>query len=296
MIDKAKLDRINELAKKLKTEGLTEEEQAERKALHQEYIQAVRSSLKYQLESIIFVDEDELSQEEENEIDYLTDKFMHEFEEQNKNDEELRTTVSGNPSNPVGIDGEKMLERMNKSHLKLTDWGLTCLGDLQPKNILDIGCGGGAAIKNLAERFPDATIYGIDTSEVSVNKTIETNRDKVVEDKVRVTQGSVEDLPYGDNFFDLVISVESYYFWPDFKEDLLQIRRVLKPDGMVLIMAELYGGTDLSDKEKYLTQKFTHNLYSPEEFKKIFEEDDFKNINIHQREKEHWICVQAKKK
>lgn len=44
-MEQAKIDRINELAAKLKKEGLTEEEAAERKQLHAEYIAAYKANL-----------------------------------------------------------------------------------------------------------------------------------------------------------------------------------------------------------------------------------------------------------
>ena len=49
--------RINELAKKAKTVGLTPEEEAERAALRKEYVAAFRSSLESQLQSIVIMDE-----------------------------------------------------------------------------------------------------------------------------------------------------------------------------------------------------------------------------------------------
>jgi uncharacterized protein YnzC (UPF0291/DUF896 family) len=54
-----KINRINELARKAKTQGLTDEEIDERNELRQAYIQAFRGSLKVQLDSIKFVDEEE---------------------------------------------------------------------------------------------------------------------------------------------------------------------------------------------------------------------------------------------
>lgn len=48
-----KIQRINELAKKAKTEGLTDEEKAEQQALRQEYIEAYRRNLEAQLSSIV---------------------------------------------------------------------------------------------------------------------------------------------------------------------------------------------------------------------------------------------------
>lgn len=56
MITKEKIDRINELAHKAKSAGLTEEERMERDALRKEYIAAFRANLKTQLDRIEIVD------------------------------------------------------------------------------------------------------------------------------------------------------------------------------------------------------------------------------------------------
>ena len=52
-MEKEKLDRINELARKAKTVGLTDEETVERAALRQEYIEAFRAGTRATLESIL---------------------------------------------------------------------------------------------------------------------------------------------------------------------------------------------------------------------------------------------------
>ena len=56
-MDQTKIDRINELAKKHKEEGLTPEETAERHALRKEYIAGFRKSLTHHLENTYVVDE-----------------------------------------------------------------------------------------------------------------------------------------------------------------------------------------------------------------------------------------------
>lgn len=57
-MEQKKIDRINELAKKQKADGLTEEEIQEQQALRREYIEAYKSSLISQLESIKILEPD----------------------------------------------------------------------------------------------------------------------------------------------------------------------------------------------------------------------------------------------
>ncbi len=52
-MEKAKIDRINELARKSKTGELTENEKAEQKTLREEYIKEYRSMLKGMLDNTV---------------------------------------------------------------------------------------------------------------------------------------------------------------------------------------------------------------------------------------------------
>ncbi len=56
-MEQKKIDRINELARKQKSEGLTEQELAEQKILRREYIDSFKSSLISQLNNIYIIDE-----------------------------------------------------------------------------------------------------------------------------------------------------------------------------------------------------------------------------------------------
>ncbi|PLX29848.1 MAG: DUF896 family protein [Clostridiales bacterium] len=57
MKEKERLDRINQLARKQKSEGLSEEEKKEQKILREEYLKAFRKQFRQQLDSIRIVDE-----------------------------------------------------------------------------------------------------------------------------------------------------------------------------------------------------------------------------------------------
>ncbi len=58
LLNKKKIERINALAKKAKTTGLTDEETAERDALRREYINAIRQNFKQTLDNIEIIDKD----------------------------------------------------------------------------------------------------------------------------------------------------------------------------------------------------------------------------------------------
>ena len=61
-VTKEMIDRINVLAAKKKSEGLTEEELAEQKELYKQYLASIRGSMKAQLDNVRFVED--LSEEE----------------------------------------------------------------------------------------------------------------------------------------------------------------------------------------------------------------------------------------
>lgn len=57
-MSKTRLERINELARKAKTEGLTPEEMAERDVLRKEYVAAVLGNVRAQLDNTYVVDQE----------------------------------------------------------------------------------------------------------------------------------------------------------------------------------------------------------------------------------------------
>ena len=62
-MEKAKIDRINELAHKSKNEGLTDTEKEEQRLLRQEFLAEIRADFRATLESIEIVEESDQSDE-----------------------------------------------------------------------------------------------------------------------------------------------------------------------------------------------------------------------------------------
>lgn len=135
-----------------------------------------------------------------------------------------------NARKPEGELGHKILDRMNESHESMAQWGVTHFEIQDDSKILDIGCGGGRNIERFAAQISDeGRVVGIDYSEVSVEKSIELNKEAIEKGNVNVLQASVSDMPFYDGTFDIVTGFETIYFWPDFINDLKEVNRVLNP-------------------------------------------------------------------
>lgn len=103
--------------------------------------------------------------------------------------------------------------------------------------ILDVGCGRGEILRHCAKLGADA--YGIDYAEVAVNMSqgvIET-LDGVTPGRTSVAQADAKVLPFPTAAFDRVLMfdvVEHLYPW-ELHRAMLEVHRVLKPDGRFII-------------------------------------------------------------
>jgi len=106
---------------------------------------------------------------------------------------------------------------------------------LRPSHILDVACGtGDLAIE--ASKLDPEKITGIDISE----KMLETGRKKInskgLSHKIELLRGDSENLPFGDNQFDLVMCAFGVRNFSDRMKSLKEMSRVLRNDGVVMIL------------------------------------------------------------
>ena len=208
---------------------------------------------------------------------------------------DIDITELGNPAKPQGTYGKVMLQDMNAHHASVTEWGLHFLKIPKDAVLLDIGCGGGATLKKLAERAPEGKVYGLDYSDVSVRESTAFNQELVDEGKIEIRTGSVESMPFPDCVFDGITTVESFYFWPDPEQNLKEVRRVLKETGIFLLIADIYGGYEFDEHTKENIEKYHLFNPAPEEFEQLFRNAGFSGVAVHLKEGTSWICVEGHK-
>ncbi|MBA7521338.1 2-methoxy-6-polyprenyl-1,4-benzoquinol methylase, mitochondrial [subsurface metagenome] len=110
------------------------------------------------------------------------------------------------------------------------------LKDFHPKGTLvDIGCGSGNLIIQIAESFPDLNLIGIDIAseilEFAKKRALDRSLGKRIEFKI----GNVEKLPFSNESIDFIISTFSLHHWVNPLKGFNEIHRVLKRDGTLLI-------------------------------------------------------------
>jgi ubiquinone/menaquinone biosynthesis C-methylase UbiE len=185
---------------------------------------------------------------------------------------------------------------MNRRHSKLTDWGLKHVSIASDAAILDIGCGGGKTIHKLAGIATKGKVYGVDYSETSVAASRKTNEESVKLGRVEIVHGSVSHLPFPEQMFALAIAVETHFYWPDLSADLREVRRVLKPGGALVIVAEVYKG----GKYDRLVQRFADMMkkngfsyanLSVDEHRELFSGAGFTDVQVIEEYAKGWICA-----
>lgn len=102
--------------------------------------------------------------------------------------------------------------------------------EIQPKQyqkILDLGCGKGRYTRNLIKKYPQKKFYGVDLSKRVLASCPE---------KMEKKQGTILNIPYSDKEFDVVFLTESLEHCVDLNNALAEIKRVLKPNGKIIVI------------------------------------------------------------
>ncbi len=231
---------------------------------------------------------------------YFRSYKMADNEKNIRSEEEKELII--NARKPVGELGDKLLDRMNESHESLAQWGVSHLDISKDDVILDIGCGGGVNVERFL-KMTENKVYGLDYSEIAVEKSTKLNQKAIGEGRCEIIQGSVSELPFEDNTFDIVTGFETVYFWPDFVNDCKEVRRVLKDDGIMFICNEAIPDEE-DERQKELIDLLDMKIFSEDEFDEYLREAGFSDIicfsksgpdSVDRELVTGWLCVIAKK-
>lgn len=128
-------------------------------------------------------------------------------------------------------------EAMQEEHAAITAGMLAGMEIRPSEKILDLGCGSGWLSGILADKVPHGQVVGVDVSNEMVGRARKHLANRL---NVLFVVGSAEEIPWDDDFFTQVISVESAYYWPRPEKAFREIHRVAAPGGEVRLLINLY--------------------------------------------------------
>ena len=158
----------------------------------------------------------------------------------------------------------KNIERVGKRFVQL----LECSG-FENGRILDSGCGFGAVAIEIAKRFSDVRIIGIDRSKPLIELGQSLAENSGVADRIEFSECDVRKLEFENDSFDVVINTFMIHIVSKPVKMLNEIERVAKKQGIIMI-------TDLRRIWLALVVKKLKTAYTLEEGMEVIKKSDIR--------------------
>ena len=170
-------------------------------------------------------------------------------------------------------------EKMRQHHLNITEKTIRLM-DLRPgERVLDLGCGSGWATRLLARLVGDGPegfgqVVGVDVDDEMIRQARAESKDF---DNILYVWGSAQQIPWEENFFDKVLSVESFYYYADQDRALAELFRVMAPHARLFILINLYKDNEYSLQWVHKLKVPVH-VRSKSEYVQLLKAHAFENV------------------
>ncbi|KAA5532142.1 class I SAM-dependent methyltransferase [Taibaiella lutea] len=195
-------------------------------------------------------------------------------------------SIAAQLRNPKGEDGIKTAVRMSENNAFMIASCIDSL-DLKPEEkVLEIGPGGGLHLPYLFQKENSVRYSGVDISETMIEMASENNPSLIETGSVKLqlvtNNNGYAVLPFEDNYFDKIFTVNTIYFWDNALEQARELYRALNTTGQIAVC---FATADFMEQLPFT--KYGFHLYSLEKAIQLFENAGFKDIKtIRQKE---WI-------
>ena len=147
----------------------------------------------------------------------------------------LARAIARQLANPHGLLGELVARLMNRSNGPMNRRAIELLGVAGGHRVLEVGFGGGITLDALLQLARNGAVYGLDPSPSMIARATSRYRSELAGGSLHLAEGCAEALPWPEESFDRVLSVNTLYFWRDRARVMSEVRRVLAAGGKVVM-------------------------------------------------------------
>jgi len=176
----------------------------------------------------------------------------------------------GNPSGETGIEVANM---MNATNIGMTKYAIESLNLDKDDVVLELGHGNCGHLSFLMDQTENLKYFGLEISELMQQQAIKLNQNYIQNNSANFKLYNGTDIPFNDESFDKIFTVNTFYFWKNPNLLLNEIYRVLKPNGILALTF-----ADKSFMEKLPFTNFGFNLYSLNDAEELLQKNHFKII------------------
>jgi ubiquinone/menaquinone biosynthesis C-methylase UbiE len=179
---------------------------------------------------------------------------------------------------PEGDLGKVVAGKMSTGNQLINEWTIEALALAPHDNILEIGMGNGVFVKRITSGDASIRYTGIDYSPLMIEMSTMQNQALIKNNRAHFLLGDASSLPFANHSFTKVFTVNTLYFWDEKQQILSEIRRVLKPEGMLIISIR---PKEIMKDFPFVPYGFT--LYSKDDATTLLEENGFKVTEVIER-------------
>ncbi len=192
--------------------------------------------------------------------------------------QQFNQLIGRNFGHPGGVVGRLTARMMRQGNADLNLW-LVDLLEIQPTSrILEVGFGPGVALDALRARATAGWVAGVDASALMVRQARARLAPAIAAGRLEVREGDAAALPYGDATFDIACGTHVIYFWPDPVAATRELRRVLRPGGMLALGYQ--ERAHMPAMALRTTGQIAARLYGPGEVEQVARDAGFSAVRV----------------
>ena len=172
--------------------------------------------------------------------------------------------------------------------------------------VLDAGTGTARIPILICQQRPQWQIIGIDLAQSMLEVGLKNVTQANLQQQISLELVDAKQMPYSDGQFDLVISNSIVHHLPDPLPFFLEIKRVLKPKGAIIIRdlirpanEEIINslvegiGSDYNEHQKKLFSDSLHAAFTLDEVNNLLDQAGLAQVKIYQSSERHWTAERA---